>query len=233
MDAIAEPDAAQVRDVLDAMSEAVLLFDAEERFVMANARYLELFSGVRDVLGPAVPVSQGLRAMVAAGHLVPPEGTSPDGYADTLIAALHAGERDVQITLGNGRHLRVSSHRTPAGGFLLSFVDETDHVRRERVFLDTLTVLGAALERLGAPMALFDDEVRFVTANGAWRRLFYEDGAGPAPGTHTFDITRHIARRGLILGDVILDVPGVLGETCLRREGLWQASIVGSCGTSM
>ena len=65
---------------------------------------------------------------------------------------------------------------------------------------DAFALLGDALQRLGAPMALFDEEVRFVAANETWRRLFYAEGEAPEPGTHTSDITRHIARRGLLEG---------------------------------
>ena len=67
--------------------------------------------------------------------------------------------------------------------------------------LDALAVLGDALSRLGAPMALFDDDLCFVAANAAWRELFYDPGdPGPAQGTHTYDITRHIVERGLMAG---------------------------------
>ena len=161
---------------LDAMGAAVAVYDARGRLVRANAAFRGLL--------PAMPTAPGTERGRIDDAIMGGFTETEDGRGRCLRRA------------GDGLLFRVEERPTATGGRvqILSAAPplETD--------AGTLAVLGGALQRLGAPMALFDDDLCFVAANEAWHDLFYETGDGPAAGTHTFDITAHIVRRGVMAG---------------------------------
>ena len=66
-----EAQAVAARDLLEnaieSLSEGFVYFDAQERLVLCNRRYKEIFSGIADILEPGVSLEAVAGAMLARG----------------------------------------------------------------------------------------------------------------------------------------------------------------------
>jgi two-component system phosphate regulon sensor histidine kinase PhoR len=172
---VSEAQRTRLEAVIEAMEEAVLVVDADERVLLANPRLRELFSSP----GAAVPLD-GRRLLEAVRHR---------DVVDTLRAALHAGEtREREVAIGAAGERAVRFQAAPfvqpdgSRGAVAVFHDVTELRRVESMRRDfvanashelktPLTSIRGYAERL-SDQKLPDGAVRAVEAiAGNARRL--------------------------------------------------------------
>ncbi len=119
-------------DAFQALDEGLVLFDPTFRFVLANRRYLEMFHARVAPPTPGEPVGEIERRLVAGGHYRLPEGQTPEGFAEEILASARTEGRDVEFTLADGRTVARATHATSLGGFLVTFTETTAQHRAER-----------------------------------------------------------------------------------------------------
>ena len=73
---------------LNNMSQGLLMFDAQERVVVSNDRYIEMYELSRDVVKPGCSLIDLLRHRVQTGHF----DRDPEQYRRKLLAALKEGK---------------------------------------------------------------------------------------------------------------------------------------------
>jgi diguanylate cyclase (GGDEF)-like protein/PAS domain S-box-containing protein len=157
----AEARAAHARllDALDLVPEGLVIFDADDRYVLWNRKYAEMFDPAGDLLAPGVRFEDMLRRGLASGWY--PEAA---GREDEWLARRLELHRQPQISheqeIGAGRWCRVEERRTATGSIGLR-VDITDLKQREekfRLLFDSNPV----------PMWVFDRETfAFLAVNDA------------------------------------------------------------------
>ncbi|MBB4266997.1 sensor histidine kinase [Roseospira visakhapatnamensis] len=133
---------AQLRDAIEAVSEAFLLCDADDRVVMCNARSRALYAGIADLMVPGTPYETLLRAAVARGVIAEPETANPDDEREAWIQARIARHRDpppyaVTQRLTGGVVVEIHETRAEEGGRVLIANDITDRVRWEEDLRDS------------------------------------------------------------------------------------------------
>jgi NO-binding membrane sensor protein with MHYT domain len=95
------------------LSQGVVMFDAAERLVACNDRYIEIYGLSPDVMKPGCPLSEVIRHRIATGSLV----RNPEEYRATLLQAMHEGRTTRWIVeLEDGRSISVIN-RPFAGGY--------------------------------------------------------------------------------------------------------------------
>ena len=117
-------------DAINSLSEAVVLYDAEERLVFCNRRSQTLLAPLRDLLVPGARFEDLVRAHIERAG----EEASDDLQAeqlDEILTRFRAHEQNV-LQLRDGRWLRVSYSATSDGGTVVAVADVTDLVLRER-----------------------------------------------------------------------------------------------------
>jgi diguanylate cyclase (GGDEF)-like protein len=159
----AELEAMNVRfdAALNNMSQGLCMFDAEQKVVVSNARYGEIYHLSRDQIKPGTSLAQILEYRREKGTAF--SGITPETYLTQNVR-----EASEVRELADGRVVAIARHMMANGGWLTTHEDITDRARNEKriAFLaqhDRLTGL--------ANRALFseklDDAAKRLKRNGS------------------------------------------------------------------
>ena len=111
-------------DAIETISEGFSLYDAEDKLVISNTRYRELFASHADVLVPGTSFETILRTAVERGQIKDAEGRR-DAWIKERIARHHAvSETHVQHR-SDGRWIQVNERKTASGGVVAIYADIT------------------------------------------------------------------------------------------------------------
>jgi signal transduction histidine kinase/CheY-like chemotaxis protein len=115
---------ARLRDAVDAIPQAVAIFDDQDRCVLWNARYAELNGECAHLLALGTPFSALLQAGLDAGHYPDAHGREAEWLAARL-ADRRQGCTMEQPNTGD-RWLRIEDRRMADGGIISVCTDLTD-----------------------------------------------------------------------------------------------------------
>ncbi|MEI6160997.1 MAG: PAS-domain containing protein, partial [Roseococcus sp.] len=149
--------------MLENSRQGVVLYDARQRLVAANALAGEMM-GVPDLLAkPGTSQAEILAAQRARGLY-----TGEDGGAEQerfFLALDRSKPHRMQRSLPDGRRFDVASDPTPDGGFLISVADITPLVRAEAAAEQRAGLLRTMLENNTSGVLLYDHERRLRAYN--------------------------------------------------------------------
>jgi diguanylate cyclase (GGDEF)-like protein len=122
----AELEAMNIRfdAALNNMSQGLCMFDAEQKVVVSNARYGDIYHLSRDQTKPGTPLRQILEFRRQAGTNF---ATSPEVYLRVNVKQAS----EIQ-ELADGRVVAIARHTMPDGGWITTHEDITDRARNER-----------------------------------------------------------------------------------------------------
>ena len=145
---------ALLQDALEHLSEGFVLFDAEERLIMCNSRFREIYARSADAMVPGATLADIIRMGAERGEYL---NVPPDDIEGWLVNRLREHRAIVGTTierqLANGRWLRISEQRTSEGGTVGVRTDVTrarEHQAQLRANEDQLTRTILALEEARA-----------------------------------------------------------------------------------
>lgn len=173
------PTETRMGEGVEHMADGFLLWDADERLVAWNARYLRLLPAAADLVRPGIAYEALLRALM---RRMRPE--VPDGPAfEAMIEDLLRGHRDPigawEIAAQGGRQLEVEETRTPSGGIVAIYRDVTDRRRQLAAQHKALQAERDAnlLHRRFVTMAGHEFRTPLAVIDGAAQRLLAVVGA--------------------------------------------------------
>ena len=117
-----------LRGAIDAIDEAFVLYDADDRLVLCNDRYREVYAGLAHLMVPGSRFEDIVRAGAVAGHYVGAVGRVEAWVAERL-AAHRAGAGTLVQKLDNGRTLRIVERKMPDGHTVGFRIDITELVK--------------------------------------------------------------------------------------------------------
>lgn len=124
---------ARLIDALDVVPEGLAILDSDDRYVLWNRRYAEVYAESRDVLAPGVSFEEVLRFGLARGQYHEAKGLEEQWLRERL--ARHAQPQSMhEQQLSGDRWVRIEERRTADGGSIGIRVDITDLKRREASF---------------------------------------------------------------------------------------------------
>jgi signal transduction histidine kinase/ActR/RegA family two-component response regulator len=130
LEADARRTADHLRSAVESIHDAFALFDADDRLVLCNSTYREIFGRGLDGGIKGRRYEEILDAALADGLFG--HGVEPRAALRERVLAYHARpEVPLDLTTASGRNLRVSERRTPEGGTVVIVWDLTEDVRRE------------------------------------------------------------------------------------------------------
>ncbi len=132
---IAEVEASQKRllDALDIVPEGFVLFDADDRYVLWNKRYEELYPENRDIIAVGKRFEETIRIGPTLRNMPDIQGREEEWVAARLARHKQPQNSEVQHLPGD-RWVRVEERRTADGGSIGVRIDITDLKRREASF---------------------------------------------------------------------------------------------------
>lgn len=146
----------QLNEALEAMSEGLVLFDAEDRIVICNSNFRRYFAvaGGEDIAAmvkPGALLWDIMRASHAKGMFPLLKGADIEAHIQRRKALRHNLGGTVEQNLSDGRWLQINEHRTADGGTASVYTDITDVKRREA----ELASKTAMLESLSSKLAKY------------------------------------------------------------------------------
>ena len=149
---------ARLRDAIESLSDGFALFDAEDRLVMSNTAFLDIWPEFKGIIGQR-PSFSDLVDLLAGhgstlGSLVAPERWKQERFARHRDAGAH-----VQL-LADGRWLQINELRTSEGGTVGIYTDITsvkaeDARQRARELAERNLALQSTLDTLSEGACLF------------------------------------------------------------------------------
>jgi signal transduction histidine kinase len=118
-------------DAVESMSDAFVLWDADDRLVLTNSAYAKMFEGVPRATEAGGRFEDILRAGIDAGAFPEAKGREEAYIAERLERHRNPADPVVQ-PYREGRWLRYSERRTSEGGVVGLRSDVTDAMRREQ-----------------------------------------------------------------------------------------------------
>jgi diguanylate cyclase (GGDEF)-like protein/PAS domain S-box-containing protein len=150
---------------VDAIPEGFAIYDAEDRHVLWNTRYAELWAACSDVLRVGLRFEDMLRIALDRGRFPEAIGCESEWLADQLRERARP-RSSIEQRLRDDRWLRVEHRRTDDGGSIGICIDITDLKRREASFR-------LLFDENPLPMWVADLEtLKFLAVNAATSRHY-------------------------------------------------------------
>ena len=121
----------RLRDALEEVSEAFVLWDCDNRLVMCNSKFQRFHNLPNEAVAPGTPYAN----VMAAG--TPPLVQSQFALGEQAQDGRHYRARTYEACLADGRWLQINERRTKDGGYVSVGTDITPLKQHEEQLLDS------------------------------------------------------------------------------------------------
>ena len=175
---IAEKSRSRLMHALDVMADGFALYDADDRLILYNRKYVDYSPLVSDIIAPGVPKEEILRNSVARGALVL-NGMDPEDYIAWRLHRHRNPAEPLEVQLADGRWLLITEKRTQDGGVVGTRSDITEMKQREMEMLRISQQLHAknlqfdtALSNMVQGLCMFDKVQRLIVVNRRYLEIY-------------------------------------------------------------
>ncbi len=175
---IAEKSRSRLMHALDVMADGFALYDADDRLILYNRKYVDYSPLVSDIIAPGVPKEEILRNSVARGALVL-NGMDPEDYIAWRLHRHRNPAEPLEVQLADGRWLLITEKRTQDGGVVGTRNDITEMKQREMEMLRISQQLHAknlqfdtALSNMVQGLCMFDKVQRLIVVNRRYLEIY-------------------------------------------------------------
>ena len=183
-------------DAFEVVPEALVLFDAEDRYVLWNWGYADLYSRSRSKIKRGMRFEDVLRSALKRGHYPEARGREEQWLAERL-ARHRLPESTHEQRHSDGRWVRLHEQRTANGGSIGVRIDITQSKLREEQLKTQNMLLDAALNNMSQGLVLFDADRKVVICNKRYQELFDLTAEQVKPGTPIVELIKHRLSLGL------------------------------------
>lgn len=146
---------------IETIREGFALFDADDRLVLANSRFVLDMPDVRAALEPGMTFHDYVARVSRSPELALPPGETGEGWLAQRRTRHHDEHVVFNVALTGERWMQVSEHRTHSAGTVILQTDISDMMRRQREERDRLLddqarIIRATLEHITQGVTIFD-----------------------------------------------------------------------------
>lgn len=120
----------QLGEAIETISEGFALYDSEDRLVICNSRYREMYAGVDLAIEPGIHYQEVIQAAAQAG-MIPDANGHLDAWLTARLDRHHHPGGAYEQRRAGGRWLKISERITADGGCVGVFTDITELKARE------------------------------------------------------------------------------------------------------
>ena len=175
---IAEKSRSRLMHALDVMADGFALYDADDRLILYNRKYVDYSPLVSDIIMPGAPKEEILRNSVLRGALIL-NGMDPEDYIAWRLHRHRNPGEPLEVQLADGRWLLITEKRTQDGGVVGTRSDITEMKHREMEMLRISQQLHAknlqfdtALSNMVQGLCMFDKEQRLIVVNRRYLEVY-------------------------------------------------------------
>jgi PAS domain S-box-containing protein len=161
----------QLIEAIEAISEGFVLFDKDDRFILANENYRRIWTEIADLLVPGTTYETLARAAIERGIIDIGEEDPEESVRRTVESQRSCGEPS-ERRLRDGSWMRIVARRTRDGGVVGIRTDITERKQYEEALTAARQQLVDAIESISEGFVLFDAEDRYVLTNTKYRERF-------------------------------------------------------------
>lgn len=155
----AERERATILTAIETIPDGFALYDANDRLVLVNQRYLDMFPEIADLATPGRPFQELMRALVERGG-----ADAGELGIEAWVAQRVRHHRDpqgiVEQRLAGGASIRIAKRKTPDGGVVAVYTDISDLMRRQADLEEARAGAEAANEAKSRFLASMSHELR-------------------------------------------------------------------------
>jgi adenylate cyclase len=118
-----------IATAIETISEGFVLYDPQDRLVLCNSKFRELYPKITDLMVPGTPFATILRAIVDR-EMIDLQGRTPDEWIAERLAN-HANPKGSPEYRYNQVWARISERRTPDGSTVGVYADITELKQRQ------------------------------------------------------------------------------------------------------
>jgi signal transduction histidine kinase/PAS domain-containing protein len=203
-----QTETAQTRlmEAIESISEGFILFDRDDALVLCNSRFIEFWSGdrdirdIREVMRPGISFRELSRWTVENGLVANLDGDPEAWLRDRLYR--HSNPSDpIVVQLATGRWLQIRERQTQDNGIVGIYMDITDvkrdeQRRREQELAEKSMLLQSTLDHLVQGVSVFDRNMQLVAWNDRFLELLDLPDWLVRPGSSFDDHVRYRSARG-------------------------------------
>jgi diguanylate cyclase (GGDEF)-like protein/PAS domain S-box-containing protein len=181
------------------LSDGFCLFDAEQRLILCNERYLRTYGLDRKAIKAGMTFREILGAVIAAG-IYP--GFDLDELYTKRAALFREEPASEQLRLSDGRVIEMTVRPIGNSGWIAQHQDITVRVRYEETLRERNQLLDATLEHMAHGLCAFDGDLRVIVVNRRYLEIYGLTEHEARPGTTLLDLMRRSVARGIHSPDV-------------------------------
>jgi len=167
----------RLTEAIETISEGFSLYSAEDKLIVCNTRYKELFASHADVLIPGTSFETILRTATERGLIKDAEGRREAWIAERLARHHAASETHIQRR-SDGRWIQVNERKTANGGVVAIYADITELKHHEAELAEARDAADAANQTKSTFLANMSHELRTpLNAIIGYSEILQEDAA--------------------------------------------------------
>ncbi|WP_193369511.1 PAS domain-containing sensor histidine kinase [Pelagibius marinus] len=201
-------DGAIFAEALEAVSEAIVIYDAEGRLVTCNHNFRELYGYSEEEARPGVHFAELGKIDVARGHVVVgDEYGDGDAYLERKAEYRRSLEGSFIVQLKDGRWLKTTDRRMSGGGFVSVQVDITEIKHKEEVFRNAMEQAEAAARSKSEFLANISHDLRTpLNAILGFSEMVLGEVSGPFENETYRGYLENIHKGGRLLLSIVDDI---------------------------
>ncbi len=178
---------------LNSMAQGLAMFDGDERLIVCNDQYRQLFRLSEAVVRPGVT----LREIIAHGVRFDPSGPSvAERYERSIAAARLREPLAIQQVQGDGRVVETVYRPMPAGGWVATHEDVSERYRAAERLKAQSALFEAAIAHMGHGLLMLDGDLRLTAVNSRYMAMYGLSPDRVRPGMSARDFVAYSASLG-------------------------------------
>ncbi|TJV07329.1 MAG: EAL domain-containing protein [Mesorhizobium sp.] len=196
------------------MSHGLCMFDADERMIICNGNYIDIFCLDAKVVRPGIRFIDILRHSVDIGIA---SQSANELYAIRKPYIDQAKPSTYEEALADGRIIRISHRPLASGGWVSIYEDITEQRRAEQDLKEQHRRFDAALANMSQGLLMYDADGKMIVRNERFLELYKVKAADFPLGTTHRDALERLLELG-IYTQIDVDSEVAKTEAC-RRAG--------------
>ena len=158
LSAQSEAQRRMIETAIETISDGFALFDPDDRLVLCNSRFRQLYPILDDVAQPGIPFSSIVKFGVERG-VIDTQGQTPETWIAERLRRHNSPQGSVEYRFG-AIWVRVSEQRTPNGSTVVVYTDISELKRRQQELEEAMGQAEAANRAKSAFLANMSHELR-------------------------------------------------------------------------